>query len=167
MSEHDTISRLQAAFPGLDVQSVEGAKDPTLVIPVGELPRVAAWLRDKAGYNYLSNVTGVDRGERFEVIYHLYSIERGGGPLVLKVTGPWDKAEVPSVVGIWPAAQFQEREVYDLLGVFFPGHPDLRRIFLWDGFPGHPLRKTYQNRTMPHAEVLPTMTGEEVPHAEN
>ncbi|MCL6432201.1 MAG: NADH-quinone oxidoreductase subunit C [Anaerolineae bacterium] len=167
MTELDIISRLQAALPGLAAEPVEGAKDPTLRVPVGDLVRVASWLRDEAGYDYLSNVTGVDRGEQFEVVYHLYSIAQGGGPLVLKVSGPWDQATVPSLVGIWPAAEFQEREVYDLLGISFAGHPDLRRILLWEGFPGHPLRKTFENRTVPNAEMVATMADEEVPHAEN
>ena len=86
---------------------------------------------------------------------------------MLKVTGPWEEPTVPSVVGVWPAAEFQEREIYDLLGITFSGHPDLRRILLWDGFPGHPLRKTFENRPVPHAEMLATMSGEEVPHAED
>jgi NADH:ubiquinone oxidoreductase subunit C len=167
VSEHDIISRLQAALPGVEVQPVEGAKDPTLLVPAGALIEVATWLRDEAAYDYLSNLTGVDRGERFEVVYHLYGMGRGGGPLVLKVEAPWDEAEVPSVVSIWPAAEFQEREAFDLLGISFPGHPDLRRILLWDGFPGHPLRKGFENRTVPHAEMLATMSDEEVPHAAN
>ncbi len=167
MSEQDTISRLQAALPGVALQPVDGAKDPTYLVDVAMLPRVAAWLRDQAGFDYLSNVTGVDRGERFEVVYHLYSTVRGGGPLVLKVSGPWERAEVPSLVSIWPSAEFQEREIYDLLGISFSGHPDLRRILLWDGFPGHPLRKAFENRTVSNAEMLATMSDSEVPHAED
>lgn len=167
MSEQETISRLQAALPGVALQPVDGAKDPTYLVDVAALARVAAWLRDQAGFDYLSNVTGVDRGERFEVVYHLYSTVRGGGPLVLKVSGPWERAEVPSLVSIWPSAEFQEREIYDLLGISFRGHPDLRRILLWDGFPGHPLRKAFENRTARNAEMLATMSDSEVPHAED
>lgn len=167
VSQNDTISRLQAAMPDASVQPSEGAKDPTFMVAAGSLLQIAAWLRDEGGYDYLSNVTGVDRGECFEVVYHLYSMAHGGGPLVLKVTGPWDQAEVPSVVGIWPAAEFQEREIYDLLGISFPGHPDLRRIMLWEGFPGHPLRKNFENRTTSNAEMRATMSDEEVPHAAN
>jgi len=167
VSEHEAVSRLEAALPGVHLQPVEGAKDPTYLVDATALTQVASWLRTRAGYDYLSNVTGVDRGERFEVVYHFYSTVRGGGPLVLKVSGPWEKAEVPSLVGQWPAAEFQEREIYDLLGICFPGHPDLRRILLWDGFPGHPLRKTFENRTASNAEMLATMSDSEVPHAED
>lgn len=167
MSEHDIISRLRVALPDVEMEVVEGAQDPTLRVASDALLEVAAWLRDQAAYDYLSNVTGVDRGEQFEVVYHVYSMGRGGGPLVLKVTGPWEQAQVPSVVSVWPSAEFQEREIYDLLGLEFSGHPDLRRILLWDGFPGHPLRKTFENRTMSNAEMLATMSGEEVPRAED
>lgn len=166
MSESDIISRLQAALPQARMQPVEGAKDPTFLVE-GDLLAAAAWLRAEGGYDYLSGVTGVDRGNHFEVVYHLYSSKRGGGPLVLKVAGPWEQAEVPSLVGIWPAAELQEREAYDLLGITFVGHPDLRRILLWEGFPGHPLRKSFENRMIAHAEMRATMTGEEVPHDEN
>lgn len=167
MTEQDSIARLQAALPEVQVQPVEGTKDPTFLVAAAGLVAAATWLRDQAGYDYLSSVTGVDRGQQFEVVYHLYSMAQGGGPLVLKVTGSWEEPTVPSVVGVWPAAEFQEREIYDLLGITFSGHPDLRRILLWDGFPGHPLRKTFENHPVPHAEMLATMSGEEVPHAED
>jgi len=166
VSENDTMSRLQAALSGVKVQPVEGARDATFVVE-GDLCAAAAWLRDEAGFDYLSNVTGVDRGEGFEVVYHLYSTGRGGGPLVLKVCGSWEQPEVPSLVEVWPSAELQEREVYDLLGIRFAGHPDLRRILLWEGFPGHPLRKSFENKTVAHAEMRATMTSEEVPDAEN
>ena len=162
---NEAVARLQAELE-VALEPVGAAKDPTYVVAAGDLLRVASWLRDTGGYDYLSSVTGVDRGEAFEVVYHLYC-SQGGGPLVLKVTGPWEQASVPSLVGVWPAAEFQEREAYDLLGIGFDGHPDLRRIVLWEGFPGHPLRKGYENRTVAHAEMLATMGGEEVPHAEN
>jgi NADH:ubiquinone oxidoreductase subunit C len=166
VSESDTISRLQAALAGVRAQPVEGAKDPTFLLE-GDLLEAAAWLRREGGYDYLSNVTGVDRGEQFEVVYHLYSTERGGGPLVLKVAGSWEEPTLPSLVSVWPSAELQEREIYDLLGITFSGHPDLRRILLWDGFPGHPLRKSFENKTVAHAEMRATMTSEEVPDAEN
>jgi len=165
VSESDTISRLQAALPDARVQPVEGAKDPTFLVE-GDLLQAAAWLRAEGGYDFLSSVTGVDRGDHFEVVYHLYRTQ-GGGPLVLKVAGPWEKAEVPSLVGVWPAAELQEREAYDLLGITFLGHPDPRRILLWEGFPGHPLRRSFENKTFAHAEMRATMTSDEVPHAEN
>jgi NADH:ubiquinone oxidoreductase subunit D len=98
------------------------------------------------GYDYLSGVTAVDYASDgyYEVVYHAYSMERGGGPLVLKARADAEDPVLPSVVPIWPGADFQEREVYDLMGVRFDGHPDLRRVLLWEGFEGHPLRKDWK-----------------------
>lgn len=121
------------------------------------LPDVCRYLRDREGFDYLSNLSGVDWIEQgqMEVVYHLYAMRRGErfflqgqadgalGPLVLKVRVPRDEAVVPSVVSIWPSALFQERETYDMFGIRFAGHPDLRRIYLWDEFEDHPLRKDY------------------------
>ncbi|MDP3721929.1 MAG: NADH-quinone oxidoreductase subunit C [Candidatus Omnitrophota bacterium] len=80
---------------------------------------------------------------RIEVVYHLYSMAKKHGPVALKVRVPRSHPVVPSVTPIWRGAEFQEREVYDLFGVTFEGHPDLRRILMWEGFDGHPLRKDY------------------------
>ena len=94
-------------------------------------------------FNMLSNLTAVDYVEYFELVYHLYSL-----PLrqALTVKSRCNKAnpQMPSVTSIWISANFQEREVYDLLGVSFTGHPDLRRILMPDDFPYHPLRKDYK-----------------------
>jgi NADH-quinone oxidoreductase subunit C len=99
------------------------------------------------GYDYLSAVTAVDWNDRFELLYHCYSysFEKTPSCLVLRVSLPHDDNPLaPSVTSVWPGADFQEREVYDLMGIKFVGHPDLRRILLADDFPGHPLRKDYQ-----------------------
>jgi NADH-quinone oxidoreductase subunit C/D len=129
----------------------EGAATPekeTLVVDPAHLVAVGEYLRDTEdlAYDLLSNVTGVDylgRDLRFEVVYHLYSTSRGGGPVVLKARAPEENPEVPSLVSVWPSVDLQEREVWDLYGVRFPGHPNLKRILLWEGFHGHPLRKDY------------------------
>ena len=116
--------------------------DPARLIAVGEYLRDIGDLR----YDLLSNVTGVDylgRTPRFEVVYHLYSTHRGGGPLVLKARAPEENPEVPSLVSVWPSANLQEREIWDLYGIRFTGHPNLKRILTWEGFHGHPLRKDW------------------------
>jgi NADH:ubiquinone oxidoreductase subunit D len=107
--------------------------------------QVAQALRDEMGYEYLSSVTGVDYIDKgyLEVVYHAYKLA-GGGPLVFKARTPRDVASVPSVVGIWNGADFQEREAYDLYGICFTGHPDLRRILMWEGYEGYPLRKDWK-----------------------
>ena len=80
-----------------------------------------------------------------EAVYHLYSVARKHGPLVLRMrtVNRTDQAELPSLTHVWRSAEFQEREVFDLFGVVFTGHPDLRRILMWDGFKDHPMRKDY------------------------
>src|SRR5690606_6785593 len=117
-----------------------------LMVPAGQLPEIAAHLRDELGFNYLSSVTGVDLidDNKLEVVYHTYSIEKGGGAVVLKVQVDRDNPVVPSLTPLWAGADFQEREAYDMFGVQFEGHPNLRRILMWDGFEGHPLRKDWK-----------------------
>lgn len=101
--------------------------------------------RDELGYDYLSSVTGVDYlpNQQMEVVYHLYKTT-GGPALVVKVQVPRHKPVLPSLVSIYPGADFQEREAWDLLGIRFEGHPDLQRILTWEGFAGHPLRKDWK-----------------------
>jgi NADH-quinone oxidoreductase subunit C/D len=102
-------------------------------------------LRDDLGYDYLSSLTGVDYlpDNMMEVVYHIRK-STGGSPLVLKAQVDRDDPVIPSVVSIYPGAEFQEREAWDLLGIKFEGHPDLRRILMWEGFSGHPLRKDWK-----------------------
>jgi NADH-quinone oxidoreductase subunit C len=97
-----------------------------------------------------------------EAVYHLYSVAKKHGPLVIrmKTANRSDQVELPSLTPIWRAAEFQEREVFDLYGVVFTGHPDLRRILMWDGFKDHPMRKDYvepddyEYEPTPHDHVL-------------
>ena len=117
----------------------------SLLIPKEKWPEIASFLKTDPEYSfdYLSSVTGTDYKDYLEVVYHLYSMGRECGPLVIKIRTDRNAAQIPSVVSIWRSAEFQEREAYDLLGIHFEGHPDLRRIFMWEGFVGHPLRKDY------------------------
>ena len=97
-----------------------------------------------------------------EAVYHLYSVAKKHGPLVIrmKTVNRTDQVDLPSLTPIWRAAEFQEREVFDLYGIVFTGHPDLRRILMWDGFKDHPMRKDYvepddfEYEPTPHDEVL-------------
>lgn len=142
--------------------------------------------------DYLSNVTGVDWPEKevtekvkvkkvvdgaeteveetvkrkipgcLEVVYHLYSMEKRTGPVVLKMrtVNRSDQVELPSLTPVWRGAEYQEREVFDLYGVVFTGHPDLRRIMMWDSFKDHPMRRDYvepddfEYEPTPHDEVM-------------
>ncbi len=117
-----------------------------LIVYADSITEVAKSLRDELGFNYLSSVTGVDLYEdgKLEAVYHLYSISRGGGPVILRAQVDRDAPTLPSLVPVFPGAEFQEREAYDMYGLHFQNHPDLRRILTWDGFSGHPLRKDWK-----------------------
>jgi NADH-quinone oxidoreductase subunit C len=109
---------------------------------------VAKFLRDdeELKLDYLSNVTGVDWPESLEAVYHLYSVEKKQGPVVIRMhtENRTDQVELPSLTPIWRSAEFQEREIFDLYGIVFTGHPDLRRLLMWEGFKDHPMRKDYR-----------------------
>ena len=141
LSAKDIAGKLEKKFPGCVAESAA----ESLLVKGEALLEIAAYLKNTPGldFDYLTAVTGVDYLEFFEVVYHLTSIEHNHS-LVLKARCySRDNPVLPSVVGLWRAADFQEREIYDLLGISFAGHPDLRRIALWDGFDGHPLRKDF------------------------
>ncbi len=99
-------------------------------------------LRDDYGFNHLANLSSVDYGEEFEIVYHLYSIP-ANDKVCVKTRVARNLAEVDSLIDIWPTADWQEREVYDLMGIKFKGHPNLIRVLLPDDFVGHPLRKDF------------------------
>ncbi len=111
-----------------------------------KLVEIATHLRDKAGYNYLSSATAVDYLEegKMEMVYHLYNLAKGGPAVVLKAQAPREDPIIPSLVSVFPGADFQEREAWDLYGIKFPGHPNLKRILMWEGFHGHPMRKDWK-----------------------
>lgn len=128
-----------------DVQSFRG--ETTLVLRPDRLIAICEFLRDipELSFKFLADVTAVDRypnEPRFEVVYHLLSLETGER-LRLKVRLPGDNPRVLSVLPVWPAANALEREVFDLFGIYFEGHPYLRRIFMPEDWEGYPLRKDY------------------------
>lgn len=114
-----------------------------MTVPLDKLVGFMQDLKDNYHFNYLTNVTAADYLEYFEVIYNLSIAEH---PHILHIKSRVDRNNpvVPSMVPLWGGAIWQEREVYDLLGIKFEGHPDLRRILLDDDWEGHPLRKDYQ-----------------------
>jgi NADH/F420H2 dehydrogenase subunit C len=128
-------------FPG----AVVSADKAAVVVMAESLYQVAEFLKNTPAldFNYLSNLTAVDYVDYFEVVYHLVSLKHNHS-LVLKTRCyNRDKPVVPSVVSLWRSADFQEREAYDLMGISFDGHPNLKRLLLWEGFVGHPLRRDY------------------------
>jgi NADH-quinone oxidoreductase subunit C len=140
------IEGLKAAFPDGVEQLSFWVGDWTIIVPADRLLDVAVHLRDATGakFDYLSDVTASDwppRAKRFDVVYCLFSTTRRQRVRVKVRAGDGDP--VPSVTGVWPAANWLEREVYDLFGVNFVGHPDRRRILMPDEWQGYPQRKDY------------------------
>ncbi len=143
LSGLDIAHRIEQKFPG----AVEEARPEAATVAPAQLVPVCQYLRDDPGlrFEFLSSLTAVDRLEWFEVVYHLESIRLNLMTAIKVRSADRENPSVPSLVAVWPGADLQEREAYDLMGVYFEGHPDLRRIFLWEGFAGHPLRKDYLN----------------------
>ncbi len=106
---------------------------------------VAGFLRSDAelDFSFLNAISAVDFVEYFELVYHLTSIERRHTGVVKSKVYGREEASAASVVKVWQGADFQEREIWDLMGVRFDGHPNMKRIMLWEGFEGHPLRKDF------------------------
>lgn len=135
-------TRFEAAVGDCNLQ----AKDPSIAIQPAAIAEVGRFLRDEPelAFDCLSNETGVDYKARnqIEVVYHLYSY-RHRHAVVLKVAVPRDTPVLPTVEGVWKAANWMEREIFDLLGVIFEGHPDLRRLLMPEDWIGYPLRKDF------------------------
>lgn len=153
------LDALRERFGAAVVETHAHRGDHTAVVTRQALPDVLRHCRDDAGlaFDVLMDLTAVDYsrfpgredGPRFEVVYHLYSI-RHNHRLRLKTRVDEDDPVVPTAVGLWPIADWLEREVWDMFGVRFEGHPDLRRLLLYEEFSGHPLRKDYPiNRRQP------------------
>jgi NADH-quinone oxidoreductase subunit C len=138
--------QLQARFGDLISAPTEFRNEWTLkVADVERMPEVCAVAKQELGFDYLVDISSLDNyGEdpRFTVVYHLYGYGHGCY-LRLKADVSEEKGEVPTVTGVWATANWHEREVYDMMGLRFRGHPDLRRILMWEGYPYFPLRKDF------------------------
>ncbi len=206
-TSEQVLSDLQAAMPGVKISLLANpspSAQHSLLVAAEDALRVAAYLRDQLGYDYCSNVTGVDWLDKettekmktsrtvlkqvdgveqsveetveetvkriepgyLEAVYHLFSMKHGPTdphpPLVIRMrTGNrGDAVELPSLTPVWRSAEFQEREIFDLYGIVFRGHRDLRRLLMWDEFEDHPMRRDYMDpddyeyEPTPHDEVL-------------
>jgi len=161
----DLLPTLQAQFP--QASERPSSDHPALNVPAGDLLPLMRTLRDTYGYDLLTDVTAIDRGAeragkgtsgsesagtaadlgeeaRFTAVYHLYSTTTHDYlRIAVACTGDDDSPSVPSVTSLWAAADWHERETYDMFGIRFEGHPDLRRILMWEGYPYYPLRKEF------------------------
>ena len=162
--DHPTFALVKAAFPGARFRGTEFRGQSALIVEPGDLHRVMQVLRDdeRCAYNFLSDVIGIDylgypapTIGRFAVIYNLCSYSRDDRFFVktfLDPSLPTDGIEedpalyLDSVTDLWPGAEWPEREVFDMFGIRFRHHPDLRRILTWKDYPAHPLRKDYPLR---------------------
>jgi len=143
MSLADSITALEGKFPILAKREFRG--ETTLVITREQIVDICRFCRDSLGFDYLLDITSIDNfGEepRFELVYELSSIATNEH-LRLKFTVSEDEPSAPTVSAIWPTANWHEREIYDMMGLTFTGHPDLRRILMWEGYPYFPLRKDF------------------------
>ena len=137
----ELAERVDGGVPG----AVDRWTDDTLWINPPFISRVAGFMHKDGDLDmeYLNSISAIDYIGHFELVYHLTSLTHNHS-LVLKTTLPGrDDVEAPSVIEVWQAADLQEREVWDLMGVRFTGHPNLKRVLTWEGFPGHPLRKDH------------------------
>ncbi|MFA5138958.1 MAG: NADH-quinone oxidoreductase subunit C [Elusimicrobiota bacterium] len=145
MTDDEVLAKLAATFPKADKAETQIKGILTLRAASGDdLVALARWLKDKLGFDYLDMITAVDHvAERkaFELVYCFTQLP-AGQRVALKLETP-DPGSVPSLTAVFPSADWQEREVFDLFGVRFQGHPDLRKILTPDFLEGHPLRKDY------------------------
>jgi NADH-quinone oxidoreductase subunit C len=147
LEQNPAIARIRSWQPGAITGLISFRGELTLLVPAEHLRPLAAFLAGESdlAFTYLSDVTAVDRfptEPRFELNYHLLSISRRDS-LCLRVRLPGESPVADTVVPVWPTANWHEREIFDLFGIRFEGHPDLRRMLLPDDWEGHPLRKDY------------------------
>ncbi|MDH4070942.1 MAG: NADH-quinone oxidoreductase subunit C [Ignavibacteria bacterium] len=153
------LDKLNAFAPGTVIESNEFRGDLTVIVPAAEIVRICRFLHDDPdlAFTLLVDLCGVDRYTpegRFEVVYNLYSM-KNRQYLRLKLRLEADHPKVQTVTGVWSGANWHERETFDMYGVVFEGHPDLRRMFMPEEYEHFPLRKDYPLMGIPDAIPLP------------
>lgn len=151
MTGQEMFDALVKAFGEKLQTKTEFRGETTCTIAGGDLREISKFCRDELLFDYLVDITSIDNyGEepRFEIVYHLYSMSRGVH-LRFKLKIPGESDAVDTVSDIWPTANWHEREAYDMMGIRFNGHPDLRRILMWEGYPYFPLRKDFPLEGLP------------------
>lgn len=129
-------------------------------VPNSQLTSAGRYLRDICNFDILTDIAAIDRGKvkkKYAAIYHFYSIRYNSYIRFVVNCSETQKPTLPSLVSLWPAANWHEREAFDMMGIVFIGHPDLRRILMWDNYPYHPLRKNFPpegiESTLPHEDA--------------
>ena len=141
LSDIEVVKQIRERYQDAVIET----SDTIIVINSESLLDVASFLKNTPGleFDYLAHITAVDYWDYFELIYQLISINNNHGLTLKTRCYRRDNPSVPSIVSLWRGADYQEREIYDLMGITFQGHPNMKRIVLWPGFQGHPLRKDY------------------------
>ena len=146
MNSLEQAQKIKARFGDLISEPAEFRGEITLMVADAErIAEICRYAKNDLDFNYLVDISSVDNygdDPRWTVVYHLRGL-RHGGELRLKTGVSEEKSELPSVIGIWATANWHEREIYDMMGIRFGGHPDLRRILMWEGYPYFPLRKDF------------------------
>jgi NADH-quinone oxidoreductase subunit C len=158
----DATTALKEKFP--QVTDRASADHPAFNVPGGDVVAVLKYLRDELAFDLLMDITAIDWAEgsspRFTMVYHLFSISgRKYVRLAAHCSGTDTEPTAPSVVSLWAGANWHERECFDMFGIKFEGHPDLRRILMWDGYPYYPLRKEF-----PLAGIETELPGADIEH---
>lgn len=168
--DNSIVEEIVSKFEGSSPR--EGSVDhPAVNIPADLLPTIAEWLRDEKGFDLLMDVTAIDFGEeaspRFTGIYHFCSTSKGTYLRVAADCMDDVEPQLPSLAPVYAAADWHERETYDLLGIRYANHPDMRRILMWDDYPYHPLRKEFPlagfEMELPSAEIAEATKAKVIP----
>ena len=160
----DVTAALLSRFPRAAPRT--SADHPAVDVPAADAIVLLQALRDEHGYDMLVDLTAIDGGvaasPRFTIVWHLFSLTRLDYVRVASRCENDAEPAMPTTTALWPAANWHEREVWDMFGIKFPGHPDLRRILMWEGYPYHPLRKEFPLAGLP-AELLDAEIAGEIP----
>ncbi len=151
MTGQEALVSLSKSFGEKIQNRMEFRGEITFTIAASDLREIAKFCRDQLSFDYLIDVTSIDNfGEepRFEIVYELYSMPLAVH-LRLKLKVPEEPVAIDTISDIWPTANWHEREIYDMMGIKFNGHPDLRRILMWGGYPFFPLRKDFPLEGLP------------------
>ena len=141
LSGEDVARRINETHPGTAIHN----NDTDVWIRPAAILEVSEFLNSDPDLNFsfLNAVTAVDYVEYFELVYHLVSMQNNTSVVIKSKVFGREELSAPSVISVWQGADLQEREIWDLMGIHFEGHPNMKRVLLWEGFPGHPLRKDF------------------------
>lgn len=159
MNNQSVVAKLKSHFPNVSFEATEFREELTVVLPKENIVAVCRFLKEdpELGFNLLADLCGIDMNtptKRFGVIYNLYSLSNKFR-IRLKTFTEEDEPTVPTVTGVWSTANWHERETYDMFGIQFQGHPDLRRMYMPDEFEHYPLRKDFPLMGIPGSLPLP------------